>query len=102
MPQYTPTRQFSYESARASNDLERFARQLQQVPFLDGRLLEDVSLAAGASTVVNHGLGRPPQGWLVTKFSGAGASDYPRQEASTTNTLTLTVTNAAVASLWVF
>lgn len=75
---------------------------LSQCPFLDGRLIEGVALAAGATTQVAHGLGRAYRGWWVA--SGSINADYPGEGTSddATNFLALTVTNAQTVDLWVF
>lgn len=82
-------------------DLQRLINKLASVDWLDGISLADVELAAGANEI-QHTLGRKPRGWWVLRFSGAAASDYPRESAATSKILTLTVTNAATVSLWVY
>ena len=64
-------------------------------------ILSNVSLINGTN-VINHKLGRTPQGWIVTDVQGA-ASIY-RPSTAQFNDLTLTlISNAAVtASIGVF
>jgi len=88
-------------SDRVVADLQSLIRELSAVPFLEGKSLKNVALAAGA-TQIQHGLGRAPRGWIVISFSGAAASDFPRQTAADAEVLELTVTNAATVSLWVY
>lgn len=68
-------------------------------PSLDCILLKGISLGVGA-TVVNHKLGRTPQGWRVVDIDGA-ATIY-RSEALNNLTLTLTSDAAVTVSLEVF
>jgi hypothetical protein len=74
-----------------------WASQLDPVlsnPSLKTRLLKDVALAVGAN-VINHKLGRTPQGWRIVDVNGA-AQIY-RSEAL--NPLTLTLTSDAVVTV---
>lgn len=68
-------------------------------PSLDNVLLKNISLSVGAN-VINHKLGRTPQGWRIVDIDGA-AQVY---RSASFNNLTLTLTsNAAVTvSLEVF
>lgn len=63
------------------------------------RILSQVNLVAGAN-VINHGLGRVPQGWFFTDFT-AGAMAY-RIAPMTETTLTLMVSNPTTVNLVVF
>jgi hypothetical protein len=62
-------------------------------------VIQNVSLISGV-TVVNHLLGRVPQGWFITDINGA-ATIY-RSAAFNPLTLTLTSNAAVVASIGVF
>lgn len=68
-------------------------------PSLQNVVLKSVELANG-TTVVNHKLGRLPQGWRIVDIDGA-AQIYRSQDF---NTLTLTLTSdaAVTVSLEVF
>lgn len=71
-------------------------------PIANGLLLNDIALING-TTVVNHKLGRPLQGWIIVGINGA-ATVYDNQATNQMTDLTLSLTsNAAVTcSLWVF
>lgn len=68
-------------------------------PSLDNVLLKGISLGVGA-TVINHKLGRIPQGWRIVDIDGA-ATVY-RSAAFNNLTLTLTSDAAVTVSLEVF
>lgn len=59
-------------------------------PSLQCILLKDVALASGAN-VINHRLGRKPQGWRIVDINGA-ATIY---RSANFNNLTLTLTSSA-------
>jgi len=72
-------------------------------PLLDGVLLEEVVLLTG-DNVVNHTLGRPLIGWIVTRRR-ASATIYDNQDANTgTPNLTLVLNSSAnvTVDLYVF
>jgi hypothetical protein len=68
-------------------------------PSLDNVLLKGISLSNGA-TVINHKLGRTPQGWRIVDIDGA-ATVY-RSQPFNNLTLTLTSNAAVTVSLEVF
>lgn len=68
-------------------------------PLSSGLFLKSVALANGV-TVINHLLGRMPQGWIVSDISGA-ATVY-RSAVFTKLTLTLTSSAAVTVNLYVF
>lgn len=76
---------------------------LVDLPLLQGVLLKNVSLQSGAN-VVDHRLGRAPQGYLVTRVQGAATSLYDTQAANPRPQLTLNLVSSAAATvdLWVF
>lgn len=96
---------------RQVDDSARFvgtlARSVNSVPFLDGRLVEDVSLSAGVETSVEHKLGRSVRGFfpVYTQESG-GYVTIQRLAASTDAPLETHVRLKAQASctvsLWVY
>lgn len=67
-------------------------------PFLNGAILEDQALING-TTIIQHGLGRQMQGWVVTNIN-ASASIY--STGMTSKTLTLVSSADATISLYVF
>lgn len=67
---------------------------------LDGRLIKDVSVNNTTLTEVAHGLGRPLNGWLVTRIN----ADARVWEAASSKDTLLTLDSSANATidLWVF
>jgi hypothetical protein len=47
------------------------SRRLEQRPHVDAHQIDAVSLAAGSTTLVPHGLGRAVVGYLITDVSAA-------------------------------
>ena len=87
-------------------DLNRLQTQWKSIldpilalPILDGVLLKEIALINGA-TVVNHKLGRKPQGFIITDID-AGTQVY-RSAPFNPLTLTLTAGAACTVSLWVY
>lgn len=68
-------------------------------PLSNGVYVKDVSLVSGAN-VVNHKLGRTPQGWFLIDIQGA--ETVYRSAAFNDLTLTLTASAAVTVSLYVF
>lgn len=88
------------DNDRLITDLQAALRSLGEAPFLEGRRIRSVSLAAG-STSVPHGLRRQPQGWILLDSLAASGSAISRTGWDTT-TITFNATVAAVVDLWVF
>lgn len=68
-------------------------------PISSGNPLNGISLAASAN-VINHKLGRVPQGWFVTDVNTS--TIIYRSGPMNDKTITLTSSNAATVNLWVF
>lgn len=68
-------------------------------PLNNANYLQNVSIINGV-TVVNHGLGRKPQGWVLSDINGA-ATIY-RSAAFSPLTLTLTSSAAVTIGIVVF
>jgi len=49
-----------------TDDSSSLERQLRQIPFLDGRWIQDVDIVAQSTKVIHHGLKRQPRGWFLT------------------------------------
>jgi hypothetical protein len=71
-------------------------------PIVNGRMLTNVALING-TTIVNHGLGRTLQGWIIAGINGA-ATIYDNQTTNQLKDLTLSLTSnaAVIAQIWVF
>lgn len=90
------------ELERELGNIAREFDTLGSLKILNGRLVEAVELGAGATTQVEHGLGRPYVGWFVV--GGSVNGDYPGEGASddVSKWVALTVTGAQTVDLWVF
>lgn len=71
-------------------------------PFAQGVFLENVSLATGLNSI-NHKLGHPLRGWIVTRLK-ASATLFDTQDTNVTPSVTLDLNASApvVVSLFVF
>ncbi len=81
--------------------------RLGGVSILDGLAIEGIELQATGETVVQHKLGRMPNGWLVIghDFVNAAAARTPIETSRTATHLGLTclgVTAGDKLDLWVF
>lgn len=99
-PSFLPQFQSEDKDFRLMQD--RWASLLNPVlrnPMVNGILLEDVTLAIG-DNVINHRLGRTPQGWFLVDTDGA-TSIY---RSAPFSFLTLTLNSSATANvkLWIF
>lgn len=72
-------------------------------PLLQGILLQGLELASGAN-VIDHRLGRAPQGYIVTRMRGTAATLIDTQESNPRPALTLQITASAATTvdLYVF
>jgi hypothetical protein len=90
-------------SERNFRRLSDHLQAIQEIaPWLDGNLLEGVSLEAGTTTQVPHKLGRSYRGWWIC--GGTSNADYPGEGASDDANLflALTVVGAQTVSVWVY
>lgn len=81
------------------NAWARFLNPWLKNPFSSGVYLKDLSLVSG-SNVINHKLGRAPQGWIIIDIQAA--QTLYRSAAFNDLTLTLTASGNVIASLYVF
>lgn len=82
----------------------RWASQLNPVLanlLIQGQLLTNQSLING-DTVVNHKLGRTPQGWFIIAPNAAAAVFQTAYQPNPTLTLILTSNAAVTCDIWVF
>ena len=70
---------------------------------LDGVLLKNISLEASTTNMVNHGLGRVPIGWFITR-KRAQSDIWDLQDVNTTpsRNLALACSDDVTIDLWVF
>ena len=88
---------------RAIDAVRKLVDDAQTEPRTKGRMIEDVTLApAGASTVIEHKLGRQPVGWELVDPSG----DPPQVHRSAWDTKTITLIHggalAVTCKVWVY
>lgn len=76
---------------------------LVDLPLLQGVLVKNIELTAGAN-IVNHGLGRSPQGYIITRAQDAATALYDTQASNPRPALTLLITSSATCrvDLWIF
>jgi len=69
-------------------------------PISKGNSITGIEFEAGKEKVINHGLNRTPQGWIVTDKNAN--ADIWRTANWTINTITLKANVAVTASIWVY
>ncbi len=72
-----------------------------QRPIVDGVLLQDVALTT-TSTTVNHGLGRPWNGYVVTRSNGNVVVYDGTGVVDSAESISLLASASCVVDLWVF
>lgn len=89
-----------------SNELDDKSLALQDVisnlntnTIFNGRLVKDISVSSSADTVINHGLGRIPNGYIIVKKLANCDLVF---KSSNTLTITLRSSASTTLSLWVF
>lgn len=50
----------------AQERIKEFVKSMEDCPLLDGVSVKDVEVDT-SKTKINHGLGRKPEGWIITK-----------------------------------
>lgn len=92
-------RQTQSAGAQAASVLNKF-------PLQPGTLVKGVSFAPGAGVDVIHGLGRIPNGWIVTRFynyvSGTGCLVEVAANPPTKQILHLAPQGTFTADIWIF
>lgn len=90
---------------RVQAQAQRTATALNLLPFADGVWVRNQVITGGADTIVNHGLGRKPQGYIVTRstagvvvFESAAAS----QPTDQTRQYALRASSTVTVDLWIF
>lgn len=71
------------------------------IPLLDGNLLEDKDVAT-TETPVAHGLGRVPRGYLIVKHDQSSSFHVYESSTADKNYFYFTGSTAVTLSLWVF
>ena len=88
------------EGQALANATGDFARQLENNPLLDGRILTRVVVGTSA-TNLSHLLGRDWIGWFVVRKSTT-ASIYEGTQTNTSQYLTLIASASATVDIYVF
>lgn len=86
------------KTRRLQTDIEQAVGSAIRSPLLNGRMVSDVDLASG-STTLEHKLAREIRGYLIVKRSNA-STIY--DESSDDKFLTLNASGAVTVSLWIF
>jgi len=88
--------------------VDRF-NEMVDVPILQGRLLEDISVKEGTTARIRHGLGRKLRGWVVVRRNATAGvfSDQQVDNKKEDQELWLMLTTGSTTatytvSLWVF
>ena len=89
-----------YELATIQRNTSEFVDQLMKVPFIEGRLLEDLAVSTTA-TDFPHGLGRVARGYFIVK-ANAGVTLFDTASTTPAVMIKLTASATATISLWVF
>lgn len=89
----------SREVNQLQSNIATVLNPLLSNPLLNGSFLTGIALISG-TTVIAHGLGRTPQGWMLTDINGA-ATVY-RSAAFNSSTLSLTSDASVTVNLYVF
>ena len=77
-------------------------RDISSRRIIDGRQIISVSLTTGADNLIQHGLGRPLAGWVLTRIN-AQATVWDEQDDNAIGSLTLVLRCSAdcTVDLWV-
>jgi hypothetical protein len=93
------------ENAANQRALDAQAQAINSVldtEIIRGRLVEDIELVSGETTIVKHGLGRQPNGYIIVWKSAAVTGDYTTASSRPTTEMNLTASSTATVSLWIF
>ena len=110
MPKAFKTEQTGDRQINAIQDNVRSATQaLRSGPFGAGNLVKDVEFSLGI-TIVDHGLGRTPQGFIVVRYVVTnGTTPYalvqvsdPTTTIDTSRQFALGAANSGTADIWFF
>lgn len=101
MPNLTKVQTSDDTLNRIQNNVQAALSQFTG-PFQGGRLLQNITLSAGQSNVINHGLGRQPEVWIICDISGTSAPTLSMNSytpAGTNNTATPPIFTGTAATL---
>lgn len=92
-PKYSPIQCDDKVLNRVQDQIARVVNPLVTAPMLQLSVLPSLTLVAGLNTI-NHGLGRPVQGWAVLRARGA-IMCYDKQDTNRTPEKTLLLVASA-------
>lgn len=97
LPQFRHIKTADKDLSTVQSNVGQILNKVVKVSILDGTQIE-ADLASGAN-IINHGLGRTPQGWIVVDRDSA-ATVY--RTAWDSATLSLTASATVTVQLWVY
>lgn len=88
---------------RLQANINEALRTIENLPWMNGVLLENIVLTSGVDNTVNHGLGRSPNGFVVIdKQVTCDVWRSPTVNNLTDLSLLLRTSSTATVKLWVF
>lgn len=86
------------ELSQLVSTLREWSKQFKDIPFLDGRLIEDIVVTTSTVSVA-HKLSRQPRGWFIVS-KNANADVWESSKSS--SYLVLDSSATVTISIWVF
>ena len=91
------------ELQKVQQNIENAIEPIIRKEIIDGVLLKKVCLENGVSNEIKHGLGRPPQGWIIVrKRADARIWDVQDFNNNPSKTLSIAVSHAVTVDIWIF
>ena len=89
------------DAERLQRNIEPVLRLFNTLPFVDGVHIKKKTI--DGATHIQHGLGRAPLGWFVTRLRG-NSTVYDEQDGNTgaLKTLQLNSSSAVEIDVWIF
>jgi hypothetical protein len=88
------------QTNQLQDNIKAATNTLRGSPFGDGNLVKDIALT-GTYIEVNHGLGRPHQGWIVCRLRSANWN-FVFETSTTDATVTLASYDFGTADIWFY
>lgn len=82
-----------------NSTIQDLVNSIQGNPLFNGRLIKDINIVTSTDNVINHGLSRVPNGYIIVNKSATCDLLFVRSDSLT---ITLTTTGNSIVSLWVF
>lgn len=90
----------SYELQRVQDNIDEATTKTRGLPQVKGRKLI-VEMPAAGDVLVEHKLGKKPEGWHVQKAYGAGDPSF-REASSDSRFITFTSASECTVEFWIF